>query len=206
MSDETTTAPHKCLSCDAELSVPFVCEGCQTLHPIPRTVDYFELLGLPRAFDVDTRLLQERFVSLSRHVHPDFFAQAEPQMRTLSVRLAAELNAALKVLSDPVQRASYLLEICGGPSAAQDRTVPPDVLADAMMLRESIEEARAAGDHQERASLRNDATEKRGALVNRIAELARSLPDADDDRKTALRHAINSVKYYNNMLDILWED
>jgi molecular chaperone HscB len=188
------------------LSVPFVCEGCQTLHPIPRSVDYFELLGLPRAFDLDTDLLQQRFLSLSRHVHPDYFAQAEPQMRSLSVRLAAELNAAVKVLGDPVQRAGYLLETFGGPSPAQDRTVPPDVLADAMMLRESIEEAKANGNSKELAELRQMAGAKRGALIEKIASLARKLPESDDAEKAALRHAINSVKYYNNMMDILWED
>ncbi len=200
------TLPQKCLECNAELTTPIVCEGCQTLYPLPKSVDFFALLGLERTYDLEPKSLDERFLSVSRHVHPDFFSGAGDQMMGLAQRLSAELNEAVKVLKDPVLRAGYLLEQSGGPSATADRTVPPEVLSDAMMLREEIEEAKAADDADTLRSVRETVTGKQAALLERIGALARKLPGATDEEKTQLRHTINSVKYYQNMLDLLWED
>ncbi|HRX85281.1 MAG TPA: Fe-S protein assembly co-chaperone HscB [Phycisphaerae bacterium] len=199
------TVPEKCINCSAELTSPVVCSGCHTLYPLPQSVDYFGLLGLPRAYDLDESALEKRFLSVSRHIHPDYFGSASGEMQQLSVRLSAELNQAVKVLRQPVLRAGYLLELCGGPGPASDRTVPPEVLGETMMLREEIEEAQADEDHPALQRLRKTVEEKRAVLVERIAELARRLPNAAAEDKTALRHTLNAVKYYDNMLELLWE-
>lgn len=206
MNASKSAVPQKCISCNAQLTSPIVCQGCHTLYPLPQSVDYFGLLGLERRYDIDASALQARFVSVSRQVHPDYFTNAGSEMAELATRLSAELNDAVKVLKDPILRAGYLLETCGGPRAADDRTVPGDVLAEALMLREEIEEAQSAGNREALAGLRRAIEQKREHLADAIAELARMLPDTDDAHKTQLRHTINSVKYYNNMLDLLWTD
>jgi molecular chaperone HscB len=206
MSSKDGAVPQKCLACHARLETPIVCQGCHTLYPLPKSVDYFGLLGLPRRYDLDTAEVSERFVSVSRHVHPDYFGTAGDEMRSLATRLTAELNDAVKVLSDPVLRAAYLLETSGGPSAAEDRGVPADVLSDAMALREEIDEALASRDEKAQGALRAKVETKQMELMNDIAELARLLPRADQMDKVALRRKINAAKYYNNMLDLLWAD
>jgi len=204
MSSERNAVPQKCLTCSAELTSPVVCSGCHTLYPLPVSMDHFALLGLPRTYGVDEQTLNERFLSLSRHVHPDYFGAAAEEMRQLAVRLSAELNEAVKVLRHPVLRASYLLELCGGPVASEDRTVPPEVLAETMMLREEIEEAQESGDAAALQQIRETVEDRRSALLARIAELAGRLPGATDADKKSLRHTINAVKYYDNMLELLW--
>jgi molecular chaperone HscB len=206
MSAELSTVPEKCLKCSAELTSPVVCSGCHTLYPLPQSVDYFGLLGLPRAYDLDDSVLDQRYLSVSRHVHPDYFGGASGEMQQLALRLSAELNEAIKVLRHPVLRASYLLELCGGPSAAQDRTVPAEVLGETMMLREEIDDAQAGDNTTALRQLRRTVESKRSALLDRISEHARKLPGAADNDKIALRHAINAVKYYDNMLELLWND
>lgn len=205
MSKQRDTVPEKCLNCSAELTTPVVCSGCHTLYPLPQSVDYFGLLGLPRAFDLEEKALEARFLSVSRHIHPDYFGSASGEMQQLAVRLSAELNQAVKVLRQPVLRAGYLLELCGGPGPAADRTVPADILAETMMLREEIEEAQASGDADALRDARATVDARRAALVERIAGLARRLPNASAEDKTALRHTLNAVKYYDNMLELLWE-
>lgn len=204
MTAKESTVPQKCYSCHAELTSPIVCEGCQTLYPLPTTVDYFGLLGLPRSYDIDLAQLEARFVAISRHVHPDYFTQAGEEMSRLATRLSAELNDAVTVLKDPVLRAGYLLETSGGPAATEDRTVPPEVLADAMELREEIEDAQGRHDQGQLDELRGGVRTKREALLETIATLARKLPGAGADDMRRLRHTLNAVKYYNNMLDLLW--
>jgi molecular chaperone HscB len=206
MSSKDGAVPEKCLACHAQLETPIVCQGCHTLYPLPKSVDYFGLLGLPRTYDLDTDEVNKHFVSVSRHVHPDFFSAAGDEMRNLATRLSAELNDAVKVLSDPVLRAGYLLETSGGPSAAGDRGVPPEVLADTMMLREEIDDALQANDHAAKQALRGRVERKQLDLLATIAALARRLPVASAEDRTRLRHTINAVKYYNNMLDLLWMD
>ena len=204
MGDSTKTVPKKCLACDAQLTSPIVCQGCHSLYPVPKEVDYFDLLGLPRRYDIDLAEVNERFVALSRHVHPDYFSQAAEPARQLAVRLSAELNDAVQVLRDPVLRADYLLETAGGQSAPRDRTVPADVLSQTLLLREEIEEARADNDATKLADLRQTVDSRRRELLERIGELARRLPSAADEDKVQLRRTINSVKYFANLLDLLW--
>ena len=204
MSKQEATVPRKCLACDAKLTSPIVCQGCHKLYPMPTSVDYFELLGLERSYNIDPKLLGERFVSVSRHVHPDFFTGAGHEMSQLSTRLSAELNEAVKVLKDPVLRAGYLLEISGGPSASDDRTVPPAVLAEAMLLREEIEQSTTDKNKQKLQELQESVEEKQNTVLAEIAELAGKLPGADDEDKSRLRHALNSMRYYRNIQDMLW--
>jgi molecular chaperone HscB len=205
MGGDEASVPTKCLDCHAELTSPIVCEGCRKLYPVPQSVDYFSLLGLERKYDLVPQVLQDRFLSISRHVHPDYFVGTAGQMQRLSVRLAAEINDAVKVLKDPVLRAAYMLELAGGPSGADDRAVPPEVLAEALTLREQIDEARQAGDAAALSSLRERVQARRDELVSAIAELARKLPEADDADRIALRRTINSVKYFDNMAQVLWD-
>jgi molecular chaperone HscB len=206
MSTESASVPEKCYSCSAELVSPAVCGGCRTLYPLPKSVDHFALLGLPRAYDLDERTLEERYLAVSRHVHPDYFSAASDEMRQLSTRLAAELNEAVNVLRDPIARAAYLLELCGGPSAAGDRSVPGEVLGETMMLREEIEEARADGDDSALERLRGQVEARRGEWLARVRTGAAKLPGASDTEKRDLRQSINAIKYYENMRELLWRD
>ena len=71
--------------------------------------DYFELFGLPVAFDIDSNDLAVRYRQLQRQFHPDRFASAPAAERRLSVQMTAQINAAFQTLKDPVARARYLL-------------------------------------------------------------------------------------------------
>jgi len=201
MTTAQQTLPSKCLACDAHLESPIVCTGCRTLFPVPEEMDYFDLFRLPKRYDVDVAALEGKFLAISRTIHPDYFGAASPELRDLAVRLSAELNEAARVLSDPVLRAGYLLERMGGKSAAEERTVPQAVLQEVMMLREEIEEAEGAAESL--GEIRERVRVRRGEILQRIAELADNLPDSGDEEKGELRRQINSVKYYDNLLNEL---
>lgn len=201
MATSQQTVPSKCLSCHADLETPIVCAGCQTLYPVPKSVDYFDLFRLPHKYRIDVEELERRFLAISRNIHPDFFGGQSQEMRELAVRLSAEMNEALRVLRDPVLRASYLLENAGGKSAAEDRSVPQTVLTEALMLREEIEDAE--GEDAVLVRTRQRVTARRDQLLEKIGELADDLPGRGDEDKTALRQLINSMKYYDNLLEDL---
>ncbi len=200
MAADRQDLPAKCLNCQAVLTTPLVCDGCHSLYPPPFGSDYFYLLGLPRSYAIDEKKLRDAFRTAARNIHPDRFGGAADEVRTLATQLSAELNEAFDALSDPVRRADYLLEIAGGPSAAEVREVSGEFLADVMTLREEIDQAKTAGDNDALRRHRESISARRQETLRQIAVLAESAADLDESRRRALRQLLNSMKYYDNLL------
>ena len=56
--------------------------------------DHFEVLGLARAFHVDTADMESRYLALQKETHPDRFAKAMPDVTLLLAwNLADEIIA-----------------------------------------------------------------------------------------------------------------
>ena len=90
-----------CWSCKADVAEGTVfCPSCRKIQPVGRNEDYFSLLGLAREFALDLPGLERRFRELSRQLHPDRFARAEPRERRLSLERATRLNDAYRALRD----------------------------------------------------------------------------------------------------------
>jgi molecular chaperone HscB len=111
------------------------------------TQNYFQLFGLPAAFDIDATMLAERYRELQRIVHPDRHASGTDQQRRLSMQGATYLNEALETLRDPLRRARYLLALRGlDPDAGGERPMAPHFLMEQMELRERLAELRGGAD------------------------------------------------------------
>ncbi len=84
--------------------------------------DHFTLMGLPRAFRIDTAALDKRYRELQAEVHPDRFAHAGDAEKRLSLQWATKVNEAYQTLKKPLPRAKYLLHLA-------DHDVGADVAA-----------------------------------------------------------------------------
>lgn len=200
MTTDETTVPARCLHCEAQQTSPIVCEGCQSLYPLPHSADYFDLLSVPRRYAIDQATLAAAFRAIARSVHPDRFGGEREEVRRLATRLSAEVNQAFNVLKDPVKRADYMLALAGGPGAAELRDVPEDLLAEVMMLREQVDEVKAAGDTAALEVHRSKIAKRRAATLQLIADRADRLDTSGEDERKELRRLLNSVKYFNNLL------
>ncbi len=200
------TVPAKCLKCEADLASPIVCSGCRTLYPMPASMDYFGLLGLPRRYEISDTKLMAAFRAMARQIHPDRFTDQPEEARALSTRLSARLNQAVDALKNPLLRASYMLDLAGGPGASEVRDVPGSLLAKVMTLREEIEEAHATGDDAQIERLRSTISAYRADILEQIAARADRLATSDDEEKREFRKLINSVKYYETLLEELAAD
>lgn len=178
------------------MDTPLFCDHCHSLYP-PDGLNYFELLGLTPTFDVDEQTLRQKYLQVSRGVHPDRHGK-EPDPAA-SLRAAAQLNEANRILRDPVLRAEYLLELHGGKSAAEDKSVPQEVLNETLLLRDELEEAQADGDDTALRQCREMAQQKVAVTRERVADLARRLP-GDETLQQELRAALNTIKYYQKLL------
>jgi molecular chaperone HscB len=182
--------------------------------------DFFSFLDLPRKLNIDMARLDERYRTLSRQFHPDFFYNATPAERRLSLERSSYLNDAYRALRDPVRRIEYLLKIEGlAPKNEQEasRQVPPALLEEVFALNEELDEVReqrasgaAAGVWRPRLERARQPIERKRmeheaelqALSARWDDVAER-PAANTDRRQvleALRDRFLERNYINNLL------
>jgi molecular chaperone HscB len=142
----TTPTLQACRHCGAgaPLDAHF-CPQCTKILPLQRQADYFSFLGLPRKLNVDAGDLEQRFRTLSRQFHPDYFYNATPAERRASLEQSSYLNDAYRTLRQPISRIEYLLKLEGmaasGPAEAA-KQVPPALLEEVFALNEELDEIR----------------------------------------------------------------
>ncbi len=193
-------SPLRCQHCLSEMTWPVVCEACHTLYPPREQVDYFELLGMARQYEIDLEKLRGNFLALNRRIHPDFFSTEGDDVQTASMRIAAQINSAYETLRDPIQRAEYILHICGGPSSSQDKSVPAELLGTVMMIRDDIEEAKQSGDQAALQALRQRIAARRQEVMGRIRALAATVCETDGQIEQAeLRKQLNAHQYWTGL-------
>ena len=140
--------------------------------------DHFTLMGLPRAFRIDSAALDKRYRELQAEVHPDRFAHAGDAEKRLSLQWATKVNEAYQTLKKPLERAKYLLHLTGHDIQAESNTaMPADFLMEQMEWREAVMDARNGGDHHELEHLHNRL---RADIKGRYDELSQLLDDAGD--------------------------
>lgn len=95
--------------------------------------------------NIDAGDLEQRFRTLSRQFHPDYFYNATPAERRASLERSSYLNDAYRTLRQPAARIEYLLKLEGlgaqGPADAS-RQVPPGLLEEVFALNEELDEIR----------------------------------------------------------------
>lgn len=201
--------PSKCAHCEKPMSTPVVCDYCAALNPVPMMTDHFALLGLPRQFEIDQKVLHAKFLALNRHAHPDFHGGESDEVQELSLRIASAVNDAYRTLRDSYSRACYLLELLGGKSSAQDKSVPDGFLPTMMMMQEELADAKLAADAAEQTRLRSVLTTQRDGLMKRVAQLFEEHQDAIACNAMAtealdeLRKQLNAVSYVKKLLSQL---
>jgi molecular chaperone HscB len=212
-----------CWSCGAACAPEsLLCPACGKVQPVPplrpgepSVVDKFALLAVPRAFDQDGSLLEERFRATSRKLHPDRFVRASAPERRFALEQTTRLNDAYRTLKDPVRRAEHLLELHGVHLAGEHRrphelpvqqvTMAPDFLEQMMEDREQLMEAKLSGDQAALARLGAAMREKRDTTLQAVAAMLRTLdgPAADRCAPEKAAEQLARLRYYARYLDEL---
>jgi molecular chaperone HscB len=149
MSSTTTSTVQVCRNCGGGSPVDaHFCKQCTKILTLGRQGDYFSFLGIPRTLTVDAAVLEQKFRTLSRQFHPDYFYNATPAERRASLERSSYLNDAYRTLKQPVSRIIYLLELEGVLTPAdrsesgQTKQVPADLLEEVFALNEELDEVR----------------------------------------------------------------
>lgn len=189
-----------CPNCGATLTTPLVCLECDALQSTEGLeVSPFEALGVERRWEVDRKQLKRALLDLSRRVHPDYFATAEPETRELAERASAALNEAYEILGDDVRRADWLVRALGGPSDSEERQMPQAFLMQVLEWNEVLEEARDATEGTAEWSamleLETELASEREERLEALGRLLDPLPETGSDGLVDVRRELNAIRY-----------
>ena len=173
-----------------------------------RGIDRFAVLGLPRRFEVELGAAEAAYKDLSRQLHPDRFAKADPRARKAALARTVEINDAWRTVKDPVRRAEYLLELAGYALAGGEKSAemsktrevsaPPTFLVEILELREELAAAQQAGDAVKVAFMSEDMRGRAAAAMKTIgSSIDGNTPESLDEAARALM----SLRYYQRFLD-----
>jgi molecular chaperone HscB len=134
--------------------------------------NFFSLFGLEVNFEVDEKGLKQRYRSLQRMAHPDRYAVAEKLSSDWAAHWSARINDGYRTLSDPFERARYLLQL-QGMDASGEHAFSSDMnfLAAQMEWRERIDGV-TEGDRSRIEQLKQEISEEIERLRQQFLQLA----------------------------------
>ena len=124
------------------------CKQCNTLQPLPTTVDYYDVLGMPfdtvpaNGWRIDLLELKNLWRKTMAISHPDRLVHKVHDEQEIGSQQSAIVNKAYETLSSPLQRALYLLQRSGVESIEEGMAVEdPSLLMEVMELQEALQDA-----------------------------------------------------------------
>ncbi|MEI9944946.1 MAG: Fe-S protein assembly co-chaperone HscB [Chitinophagaceae bacterium] len=123
-------------------------------------MNYFELFDIPVQLKVDKTGLHQKFISLSRKYHPDYFIKDGDEKMAEVMEVSASLNKAYKTFQEPDATIKYVLQQKGLLEEEEKYELPPDFLMEVLDINEQLmdaDEPSAVGNIQ--SSINNLQTE-----------------------------------------------
>jgi len=186
-----------------------LCAACGALQPPDDGADLFGVLGLPARFAVDLPVAEASYKDLSRQVHPDRFATADPQARRASLARTVQLNQAWRTIKDPVRRAEYLL-LRAGIDVAEKKpapgdegkgthkvAAPPAFLLEILELNDELSSAKRAGDVVKVAFMAEEMRTRARQTLQTIGDAL----DAGTGRLEDAARSLVALRYFQRFID-----
>ena len=163
--------------------------------------DPFETFGVEASFDLDVAALAKRHRSLSGALHPDRYVGRPAAERRMALDRAIDVNAAWRILRDPVRRAEALLQRHGvSVGEGGEPQASPALLMQMMEVREALAEASAAKDLDKIGDLAERMRDRERSVAAQLLEGFRAA-GADADSLTALLPILGEMRYLRRFFE-----
>mmetsp|Transcript_301 Transcript_301/g.465 ORF Transcript_301/g.465 Transcript_301/m.465 type:complete len:217 (+) Transcript_301:135-785(+) len=175
--------------------------GMATAPPEPdergETPDYFDILGVDRAFTQSSDELKSKYKRLMIEFHPDRHALSAEEEKVHNASMATNVTRAYGVIGDPLSRALHLLELRGAAIEESDSSIiDNNLLTEIMEVREEIEDA--SSDNELRALLLT-CHERQSKLYEKLVSAFREERIEDAKSDTA------KLQYWNRVEETIKE-
>ncbi|CAL4125777.1 unnamed protein product [Meganyctiphanes norvegica] len=166
------------------------CNECTVIQPIKEDINYFDILGIKKAFNINSKFLTKDFRKLQSIYHPDKFGLKSPHEQELAADHSSMINKAYRTVLHPVERAEYLLQLAGLPLEEGHIDMDPEFLMDIMEVNEELEEAQDKDDVQE-------IGRKNQQILDGLLQEADSY--FENENIVEARGVVAKIKYYDNI-------
>ncbi|XP_004207231.1 iron-sulfur cluster co-chaperone protein HscB [Hydra vulgaris] len=187
---------NSCWNCEFKHDCKLFCPSCEIIQCgecASKSLNFFELLQLRQTFDISVSSLKEYYIKLQTRLHPDKFVKKSSREQSYSTVHSAVINEAHKVLSDPLKRGLYLLELNG--YVVDERSVNDnDFISSIFALNFQVEEC-------------EDVDELKIMLSNIDADIKHDIEDTNiaftnNDFESAKRELIK-MRYRRNLKQLI---
>ncbi|KAF8096478.1 hypothetical protein N665_0307s0009 [Sinapis alba] len=168
-SDTTSSVCWNCGGFSSEKAVFLFCESCRSIQPIDDSVDYFQIFGLEKKYELDagTGSLEGKYKDWQKKLHPDLVHNKSQKERDYAADQSAKVTEAYRTLTKRLSRAMYIMKLNGKHVNEEETITDPTLLMEIMELREAIAEA---NDSKELDQIRSQVQEKLKQSSDSFAE------------------------------------
>ncbi|XP_057506767.1 iron-sulfur cluster co-chaperone protein HscB homolog isoform X2 [Actinidia eriantha] len=134
---------ERCWNCNsvAEAAPFLVCENCRSVQPVDHAVDFFQIFGLEKKYQIEVENLEGKYKNWQKILHPDIVHSKSKKEKEYAAEQSARVIDAYRTLTNPLSRATYILKL-EGEDADEEKTISePELLTEIMETREAVEEA-----------------------------------------------------------------
>ncbi|KAE8125253.1 hypothetical protein FH972_020084 [Carpinus fangiana] len=133
----------RCWSCGAvaEAALFLVCQSCRSVQPVDQSVDYFQIFGLEKKYDIEVENLDGKYKDWQKKLHPDLVHSKSEEEREYAAEQSARVIDAYHTLSKPLSRAVYILRLQGVDVDEEETLSDLELLSEILEIREAVEEA-----------------------------------------------------------------
>ncbi len=123
----------KCAYCEKNLEdfvARQICPACRRPQPVLDTDHYFSVFGLEFRFHLDRSELENRFLKISRLLHPDRFSTSGADDQKNSLKRMGYLNQAYQTLKNADLLREYFFKYFDVKPQATDKSSVPSEIAE----------------------------------------------------------------------------
>ncbi|XP_054277876.1 iron-sulfur cluster co-chaperone protein HscB isoform X2 [Macrosteles quadrilineatus] len=131
-----------CWNCQAILtdsSNKLFCVSCNSLQPVDRQANLFDILGVKKSYSLDQLELKKKFRDLQSLLHPDKFSAKPKREQELSEEFSSIVNKAYSTLLNPLERGLYMLSLNNMSIEEGTTDIDKSFLMEIMEKNEEIE-------------------------------------------------------------------
>lgn len=187
----SSDSPLKCWNCNYVYKSELFCSKCKVLQEPPENVTYFDIMGIPKSYDVTVTQIQKKYKELQKLLHPDKFSTKSEKEKEISEYFSSLVNKAYTTLSHPLKRGLYMLKLNNIIISEETDSINAEFLMEIMEKNEEIDEA-----DNDREKIKQLMQENERLLSNLTKDVADAFRKEDIKKAETL---LIRMKYYDTI-------
>jgi molecular chaperone HscB len=159
--------------------------------------NYYSFYELELSLNLDEKELRQKFLSISKAYHPDYFAN-DPNKQIEALKISSYNNEAYSILKDLESRIGYYLKLKNLLSDNTSNSLPTNFLMEMMEFNEALADAKMDEDISNLNELKQQIATMKSECINKIQTLASQALNDSAERSIAEQYL--QLKYFNNLL------